>query len=78
MRCPKCRKHKAYVTNTRHLADETYRKRICPRCGYEFYTFEAVDDGDGVRVLMQRIQKNEQQAARRNKSTRSVGVRKGG
>lgn len=54
MRCPVCG-GKLIVKDTRRTDEEVLRRRQCLSCGKMVYTFEAIDEGDGVRKQLSRI-----------------------
>lgn len=54
MKCPKCGGD-SKVTDSRKAHDEIYRRRACKKCGYSFYTFEAIDESENVKKLLSKI-----------------------
>ena len=43
MNCPKC-KTKTKVTDSATDGKYVYRRRLCPECGFRFFSLEAADE----------------------------------
>lgn len=50
MRCPKCGSD-TKVTDSRERMKGIYRRRICPKCGHKFSSYEFVSDRGANRRL---------------------------
>lgn len=59
MRCPHCG-GRLVVKDTRHTQDEVLRRRQCLSCKMMAYTFEAIDESEGVKKQLTKIHDMEQ------------------
>lgn len=73
MTCPHCGYGKTIVKDSRTIDGETYRARRCPACRKRFYTFEAVDDGNGVMKMLQKYHNERRRRELQKDSGRDTG-----
>lgn len=57
MRCPKCEHAKQKVIESRPFGEETYRKRRCKNCDFEFITYERADKIEDKKVFVRNPRK---------------------
>ena len=58
MKCPEC-DYKTSVVDSRRVEDTVFRRRLCTRCKYRFYTEElTIEDEDIVRNYHRKIRQD--------------------
>lgn len=54
MICPVC-KSPTTVIDSRSDPKGVYRRRVCKKCNYKFYTTETISDGSGLRGAVKKM-----------------------